>query len=367
MSDRRLSTLTGENVLQQIPACPSSGESGSNSDGEVSDLKDLIDTFTLNSSSEDSGSDDNGNSSPNQSSTANLTWSWMQNEFDPQSFPFLGISGILINLHENSSALDIFHSFVTPALLANIKRETDSYATQHPKTLSSRRHDLPFSSTTSEELKVFLACSIVMGVVRLPDVLLYWGTDGMTEVPFFRKTMPRDRYTKIMQNLHFQNNELDDGTDRLFKIRPLLDAFIVNFQATYCPEKHVSIDESMLKFHGRLKFKQYNPSKRAKFGLKLYHLCESIGDMCGYTWNFKLYSGQDRDEIMPTSTKVVLDLCRDFLGKGYYLCLDNWYSSLQLFCTLFQNKTHVVGTVRLNCKHMPSNFPEKDGKGRLCM
>ena len=151
-------------------------------------MDDLIDTFTLNSSSEYSGSDDNGNSStsPNQSSTANLRWCWTQNELDPQSFPFL-ISGILINLDENSSALDIFHSFVTPALLANIERETNLYATQHPETSSSRRHDLPFNSTTSEELNVFLAFLIMMGVVRLPDILLYWGTDGMTEVPFLGK------------------------------------------------------------------------------------------------------------------------------------------------------------------------------------
>ena len=56
---------------------------------------------------------------------------------------------------------------------------------------------------------------------------------------------------------------------------------------------------------------------------------------------------------------MVLDLCRDLLGKGYYLSLDYWYSCPRLFCTLFQNKTHVVGTVRLNRKHMPSNIPGK--------
>ena len=39
-----LSTLTGENVLQHVLACPFSGESGSDSDGEVSELEDLIDT-----------------------------------------------------------------------------------------------------------------------------------------------------------------------------------------------------------------------------------------------------------------------------------------------------------------------------------
>ena len=105
------------------------------------------------------------------------------------------------------------------------------------------------------------------------------------------------------------------------------------------PSRQHTVDESMLKFHGRLKFKQYNPSKRARFGLKLYRLCESSGDMCGYTWNFKLYSGQDRDESMPASTKVALDLCRDLLGKGYYLYLDNWYSSPQIFSVFSKTRT----------------------------
>ena len=109
----------------------------------------------------------------------------------------------------------------------------------------------------------------------------------------------------------------------------------------------------MLKFHERLKC---NPFKRARFGLKLYRLCESTGDMCGYTWNFKVHSGQDCDENLPASTKVVLDLCKDLLGRGYYVYLDNWYSSPQLFHTLLLNKTHAVGTVRLTRKHMPNNF-----------
>ena len=120
----------------------------------------------------------------------------------------------------------------------------------------------------------------------------------------------------------------------LFKIKPILTAFIEKFQAVYCPEKHISVDELMLKFHGRLKFKQINPSKRARFGLKLYRLCASSGDMCGYTWNFKVYSGQDRNDSLPASTKVVLDLCKDLLGRSYHLYLDNWYSNPQLFYIL---------------------------------
>ena len=66
-----------------------------------------------------------------------------------------------------------------------------------------------------------------------------------------------------MKNLYFQSNDQDNGTDRLFKIRPIITAFTEKFQAVYCSEKYISVDKSMLKFHGRLRFKQYNTSKRS--------------------------------------------------------------------------------------------------------
>ena len=124
------------------------------------------------------------------------------------------------------------------------------------------------------------------------------------------------------------------------------------------------MDESLLKFHGRLKFKQYNASKRSRFGLKVYRLCESGAGMCGYTWNFKVYSAQDKDKSIPASSKVVLDLAKDLLELGYTMYLDNWYSSPNLYYELLQKQTYAVGTVRLNRKNMPKQFPgRKLGKG----
>ena len=55
-------------------------------------------------------------------------------------------------------------------MLANIKSETNLYTTQHPEQMSSREHDQPFNSTTADELKVFLAVSIMMGVIKLPEI-----------------------------------------------------------------------------------------------------------------------------------------------------------------------------------------------------
>ena len=288
------------------------------------------------SSGEDSLSSSSSGDSNNSSTTSDgslgalhprnqsqpTSWNWCHSKLQPQSFAFVGGSGIKAAIDQDSTELEIFQEFVTPDVLSDIADETNLYYSQHPEIRGPRRHDLPYTDTTAEELKVVLATAIMMGVVRKPEMMMYWSRDGMLETPFFPKTIPRDRFLKILSNLHF-NNELDDETDRLYKIRPMLDAFHNNFKMAYTPEKSTSIDESLLKFHGRLKFRQYNPSKRSRFGLKLYHLCQSGNEMCGYTWKFKLYSGQDKDGAMPASTKVVLDLSEDLLGKGYIMHLDN--------------------------------------------
>ncbi len=108
--------------------------------------------------------------------------------------------------------------------------------------------------------------------------------------------MPTDRYRDILGNTHFNRNENDDQIDRLYKLRPVINALNETFQAKYIPTQDISTDESLMRFHGRIGFKQYNPTKRARFGIKFYKLNESKGRASGYTWLFKVYTGRDRDD-----------------------------------------------------------------------
>ena len=82
-----------------------------------------------------------------------------------------------------------------------ITRETNLYNTQHPDPTTSSSHNISFYDTTSEELKVFLAVSIMMGIVRKPELHLYWSKDGLLETPFFSKTIPKERYIKLLSKL----------------------------------------------------------------------------------------------------------------------------------------------------------------------
>ena len=72
--------------------------------------------------------------------------------------------------------------------------------------------------------------------------------------------------------------------------------------------------------------------KRARFGIKVYKVCQSLGPANGYVWNMKVYTAQhsDPDSASLASTKVVMNLNQDLLGKEY-IFIDNWYSSSDFF------------------------------------
>jgi len=53
--------------------------------------------------------------------------------------------------------------------------------------------------------------------------------------------------------------------------------------------RKISVDEQLILHKGRVKFRQYNPNKRARFGLKFFSLC----DETGYLFNTELYTGKD--------------------------------------------------------------------------
>lgn len=119
-------------------------------------------------------------------------------------------------------------------------------------------------------------------------------------------------------------------------------------------QKDNIIDE-LMKNKGRLSYNQFNPSKRMKFDIKFYKLCESKS-----SYNFKIiYNKHGNDKINSSDNafeSVVKELLQSILYKKYILYLDNWYSLPKLFKTLINNKINVVATVCSNRNNMPNDF-----------
>ena len=64
---------------------------------------------------------------------------------------------------------------------------------------------------------------------------------------------------------------------------------IANYQKAFYPYEDVSVDEMVIKYKGRWKNKQYNPSKPSKY-IKTFGLCDSA---TWYAFNILNFFGSD--------------------------------------------------------------------------
>ena len=63
---------------------------------------------------------------------------------------------------------------------------------------------------TAIELEGFLAITINMGLVDIPELDDYWSTSWITRTTFFSRVLPRDLFEMIFWLLHLSHEE--DGT-----------------------------------------------------------------------------------------------------------------------------------------------------------
>ncbi|GBM86783.1 PiggyBac transposable element-derived protein 3 [Araneus ventricosus] len=194
---------------------------------------------------------------------------------------------------------------------------------------------------------------------RLPRVRNYWSSDIDYSVPVVPDTLSRNRYFQILGNLHVNDNEVipKQNTDRLYKIRPLMDKLNKNFQSLRMPHQTQSIDESMILFKGRSTLKQYNPKKPIKRGYKLW--CRS--DMSGYMYEFEVYQGKDDSEFkrFGLGGSVVQKLTKSLVNKNHIIMMDNFFSSVELYEYLKSVGIYACGTVQSNRKGLPSLAVDK--------
>jgi len=139
----------------------------------------------------------------------------------------------------------------------------------------------------------FLALTLKMGYIvqgRLED---HWTKMEEFRTPFYGQKIVLARYYHILRFLYFTDNNrngVDRTDDRLWKIRDLFEINRTNFSKFCNPSENLAVNEAIVKFKGRIVFKQYIPKKRKRFGMKMFKMCDSTG----YTYDMKVYLGKDK-------------------------------------------------------------------------
>jgi hypothetical protein len=107
-------------------------------------------------------------------------------------------------------------------------------------------------------------------------------------------------------------------------------------------------------FKGRLHFRQYIKTKRARFGIKLYELTTDNGitlDVLVYCGKGMYYAEDNQYESMATTERIPIELMRPFLGRGHVLYTDNFYTAPSTAKFLLVHETYLCGTVKNNRKN----------------
>ena len=91
---------------------------------------------------------------------------------------------------------------------------------------------------------------------------------------FHKLNISYNRFILLLKNWHVADNQIAPTDVRLYKVADFVQKLISKFQAVHHPGKEVAVDETMISHRGRLLFRQYNPGKGHKYGIKLFKLCE---------------------------------------------------------------------------------------------
>uniref|UniRef100_A0A1B6GS29 PiggyBac transposable element-derived protein domain-containing protein n=1 Tax=Cuerna arida TaxID=1464854 RepID=A0A1B6GS29_9HEMI len=299
---------------------------------------------------------------------------WHHNSnFEPKKFEFdEANSGLHLEVDgkplETLTESDIFYQLFDWDIISHIAAETNKYAKANlENNISSFSKLKRWVETNPDEIYCFLAVIMLMPHNNRNTLKQCWSTDPLLESKIYSTTFSQDRFLLLLRMIHFDDNSLATGRDKLYKIRTLIETLRRRYMTFFKPKQNLVIDESLVGWKGRLGWKQYIPKKRKRFGIKLFVLCDCSS---GIVLDFIVYTGKGTsvDDTVAAdlgiSAQVIQSLMQPYIGLNHVIYLDNWYSSPQLYNWLFDNSTGSCGTVRSDRQGMPC-FPKKMKKGEV--
>jgi hypothetical protein len=135
--------------------------------------------------------------------------------------------------------VDVFLVLFEDKLIEHIAFQTNLYATQTGKT---------FKIVTKEEMKVFLAINLLMGIKRPRSYHDCWSSHDELRDFYISSLMPVKIFSLILSNIHANDNSVmrgkgDPNFDNLYRIRPVINSLLETFKENHAPTREQAIDD----------------------------------------------------------------------------------------------------------------------------
>lgn len=270
-----------------------------------------------------------------------------------------------------TEGLSIIHTFkmlMSAELCDIIIRETNRKATQ---CYALEHEDNParplriWKPITTSEFDAYLGILLLAGVthsnyVHTTDL---WKTNSH---PLYRASMGLQRFWAISRFIRFDNGNTRQQRKQSDKAAAISDIFLMlnrNLQDNYIAGASVTVDEQLYPYRGGTGFTQYIPSKPARYGIKVWWVCDAT---TSYPVKGQIYTGMapSGERERNQGERVVKDLCCNlFRGSGRNIVCDNFFTSYNLASTLMLDyNLSILGTVNKRRTFIPAEFSNPRGR-----
>ncbi|XP_054639996.1 piggyBac transposable element-derived protein 4-like [Dunckerocampus dactyliophorus] len=255
-----------------------------------------------------------------------------------------------------SSPETAFALFVDEEIVAKIVKMTNL---QGLRTINN------WSPLRPQELRAYIGLLILAGMYRSRHEATSSLWDIKTGRPMFPDAMAHRRFMEINRMLRFDDELRRPQRHHANKLSPISDlwsSWNFRLQKMFNAGRDVCVDEQLIAFRGRCSFKQYMPSKPAKYGIKIWALCDA---RTSYALMLEVYTGKPPGGTREHNVgmRVVLGLA-DAL-EGHTITVDNFFTSIPLAAELKKKRNSLVGTVRRNKPELPAQVTQITGRQPL--
>jgi Transposase IS4 len=220
-------------------------------------------------------------------------------------------------------------------------------------------HAKDWTDIDQKDLESFFAVLFISGIQKRKDKPSNWFSNNpLLENPIIKKVMSGRKFFMILRYLHCcpaQNqNPNDHNYSPDYKVAEMRDYLEERYLKLYVPGQQLSLDETLIRAFGRIKFKVRIITKAARYGIKVYVItCAQTA----FVFKVIFYTGrttygmtedqQDKQDRLKTVT-VVNQLVEPFVGSHRTLYVDRFYTSVDLLKSLAERNLYITGTMLVN-------------------
>ena len=165
------------------------------------------DDFDYDSEEEDGDNDE-------EDGNDDVVWSRLGSSVDANVGPYSRQQGVLHNLDDSSQAVDFFKLLIPDSFFDHVAEQTNLYAQQcrDRAAAAGRPHRVGWIPTNSPEVKAFFAMNIMFGLIRVPELDMYWSKQEGFHKDWIASIMSCTRFKQMNRYLHLRDSNKSFST-----------------------------------------------------------------------------------------------------------------------------------------------------------